>query len=681
VAAIQNYFLQAELALAAYANLVPGTPNTDELVKSSVGMSPTQAASFAERWRVIAQHTDVSTGLSATVFQATAGGAKFLAVRGTESQLGDLMADGLLALGIPSGLNPQFAALKTKVTAWLADGTLGGSFSAAGHSLGGYLAAALKEVFAAQVTDAYMFNAPGVGGVVGSVANLFSSAFGLTGTTTTNVWNLRGSEGASVITGLGSQLSEPIRIQIEAAGGLGFANHSIVRMTDALAVHAMLGELFPDLQLGQLGGIIDASGAVMSDSLEGALDAVRLLLLGGATQRTPTDDRDALHANLLAVRGNAAYQSLRGAAATLLYATPAEQIATAALADTAAGMAVRYALQALNPFAVTAAGYAIHNVAGALDLYNAATGTGALTSQYLSDRANLLERKLWFSTDDINPVNPAYAHNGTDPLFLRDDTYFEDAASGYRIAQGFHPDAPHANIHRTYFGDATGNTYAGGSVDDRLYGGAGKDKLTGNGGADYLEGNADADRLDGGAGVDILDGGTGNDQLMGGIGLDEYRIGRNAGLDIVTDFAGGDGDGLGSLVYAGQALGGVLTPDSGDPQRWHDARGLGYHFTGSYGSRGLLTISDPSADAGHAIQVRNWMNGELGLSLPPPLPIVKTSKSGDGEDNILAADSINQKVYGLAGNDRISSCVVQPITFGYRLDMLRRGGYIHRLAA
>jgi len=99
----------------------------------------------------------------------------------------------------------------------------------------------------------------------------------------------------------------------------------------------------------------------------------------------------------------------------------------------------------------------------------------------------------------------------------------------------------------------------------------------------------------------------------------------------------------------------VSTPDSGDPQRWHDARGLVYHFTGSFGSRGLLTISDPSADAGHAIQVRNWTNGELGLSLPPPLPIVKTSKSGDAEDNILAADSINQKVYGLAGNGRISS--------------------------
>ncbi|MCK6413895.1 MAG: hypothetical protein L6Q55_15945 [Azonexus sp.] len=528
---ISTYFDQGTFALAAYSNLWNGmNPAAYEaaLRQDGNGMSPTQAARFAQAWRVIDQFTDLQTGLSATVFQGIAGGPKFLAVRGTDPHLNDLFADGLLALGIPSKLNPQFTALRAQVEAWRANGTLGNSFSVAGHSLGGYLAAALKEAFPGQVTDAYMFNAPGVGGVVGSVANLFSSAFGLTGTASANVWNLRGSEGASVITGLGSQLSEPIRIQIEAATGLGFANHSIVRMTDALAIHALYAELFPGLNLGQIGGLVDASGARIADTLEGALDALRRLLLGGATPLTQADDRDALYANLQTLRGNAAYQNLKGAAATLLTGLPAGQIATLARADTADGIAVRYALQALNPFAVTAAGYAIHNTGGALDLYNDATGNGALSDQYLTDRANLLERKLWFSTQDIDPVNPAYAHNGTDPDFLKDDTYFEDAGSGYRIAQGFQPGAPHANIQRYYFGDAGGNSYAGGGAADRLYGGGGDDVLYGFDGANHLEGNAGKDIIAAGDGDDLVLGGDGDDALAGQGGNDFHCAGRDS---------------------------------------------------------------------------------------------------------------------------------------------------------
>ena len=44
---IQDYFIQSQLALAAYANLQPGTPNPAELVKDNVGMSANQADRFA----------------------------------------------------------------------------------------------------------------------------------------------------------------------------------------------------------------------------------------------------------------------------------------------------------------------------------------------------------------------------------------------------------------------------------------------------------------------------------------------------------------------------------------------------------------------------------------------------------------------------------------------------------
>ncbi|MGN2393271.1 hypothetical protein, partial [Pelomicrobium sp. G1] len=59
---IADYLKQAELALAAYAeNLYPGIPLDNFLTaleSGGKGMSPTQAARFASRWRVVDQYTD-----------------------------------------------------------------------------------------------------------------------------------------------------------------------------------------------------------------------------------------------------------------------------------------------------------------------------------------------------------------------------------------------------------------------------------------------------------------------------------------------------------------------------------------------------------------------------------------------------------------------------------------------
>lgn len=74
-------------------------------------MAVSQAANFSERWNVHAQFNDSASGASATVFQARDAlgnpvGQKYLAIRGTEASGSDVAADGILALGIPSGLNP-----------------------------------------------------------------------------------------------------------------------------------------------------------------------------------------------------------------------------------------------------------------------------------------------------------------------------------------------------------------------------------------------------------------------------------------------------------------------------------------------------------------------------------------------------------------------------------------------
>ena len=101
---------------------------------------------------------------------------------------------------------------------WLADpAMLGGqTFTVAGHSLGGYLAEALKETYSARVTAAYLFNAPGSGGLIGNLGDLVSGLFNQSKPGANNVWNIKGSEGASFITGLGGQPSGSVPIQIEA---------------------------------------------------------------------------------------------------------------------------------------------------------------------------------------------------------------------------------------------------------------------------------------------------------------------------------------------------------------------------------------------------------------------------------------------------------------------------------
>lgn len=310
---LSAYLFQSDLALASYASLAIGTPSIDELRRDAIGMSSAQAARFAEYWMVIDQYTDPSSGVSATIFQQRGSGGsptgpKYLAIRGTEPSATDLTAGGLLALGLPASLNPQFVALKAQIGQWRNDSTKLGndSFTVTGHSLGGYLAAAVKAQFGPQVADAYLYNAPGVAGPAG---NLFA-LFGLSGAPTANVWNITASEGASLISGLGAPVGTAVRVQIEAAPGVGFGNHSIVRLNDALAIHALYATLDPMLTSAQLNSLVDASGSPMNNTLEFALDALRKLLIGSTVALTASDNRDAFYTNLYALQGSPAYTNL-----------------------------------------------------------------------------------------------------------------------------------------------------------------------------------------------------------------------------------------------------------------------------------------------------------------------------------------------------------------------------------
>lgn len=68
---ITEYFKQAELALAAYADLSIPVAQYPAALRDA-GMSATQARDFASKWAVVTQYTDPITGVSATVFQEPA---------------------------------------------------------------------------------------------------------------------------------------------------------------------------------------------------------------------------------------------------------------------------------------------------------------------------------------------------------------------------------------------------------------------------------------------------------------------------------------------------------------------------------------------------------------------------------------------------------------------------------
>jgi Ca2+-binding RTX toxin-like protein len=91
-----------------------------------------------------------------------------------------------------------------------------------------------------------------------------------------------------------------------------------------------------------------------------------------------------------------------------------------------------------------------------------------------------------------------------------------------------------------FVGSNYGDTFiASGGLGADFQGGGGEDWLYGAKGADTLNGGSGDDHLSGGLGADFLAGGTGMDTLTGGSGIDTFWLGKNGGVDTITDFTSG----------------------------------------------------------------------------------------------------------------------------------------------
>jgi Ca2+-binding RTX toxin-like protein len=628
---ISELSVQAELSLAAYANLTKGVPSQAELRKA--GMSQTQAEHFAAEWSVVDQSTDSASGFSATVFEK--GGQRYLAIRGTEpSDVLDFIADA--DLGTSGAAAKQIVALYNYVQRltgtkgqavsqleWngqnyvlnnasgavgILDTPLSGTLTVAGHSLGGHLAIAFGRLFPQLTGQIDTYNAPGfMDGIAAGFFARIDSALGRSSSSfqeakTTNVYG----SGLNVIAGYADDHGMPQEIFLEEN------SHSIVKLSDSLALYATFSKLSPVLTQSAIKDILNTSSNTALNSLESALDALCTLLIDGGIatdtgKQTPPENRDVFYKNLYELQNNGNYTALKGSAGITFLS--GSGLADHAKTDFGSFLALDYLL----PFTLAGADSALISIRQSLyDAWHAdqsltpaqkAAGEGNYSGSWYNDRAQFLAGIVEARLNDTGSGNQLRVDTlNTDPI------YFEDKASGLSLQQQNTATSSTAGP-KYLFGGSSNDTLVGGAGADHLYGGAGSDTLSGGEGADYLEGGSDDD---------ILDGGAGNDMLVGGSGKDTYRITSGNETDTVLD-----ADGTGTIVLNGNTLTGG---EWAAANQWRDGYGNSYSLIDAGAGKQDLLIN---AGAGSTL-VKAYQSGQLGITLKGEVAPTPFAQSGNG---------------------------------------------------
>ena len=679
--AIEKYFEYAQLAQASYGLFTSHDAASVKAKLTDIDFTELQASVFSDPstgYTLLSHQPNTLSGFSASVFQS-ASGEYTLAIRGTEVDLAGLITDwgtaniadigfngiaikqaidlmnyyqqltavagqplvqyqytdGPILPGLP-GYSITAGSISYTTSTATETGVLAGKhFTVTGHSLGGHLALIMGRLAPGFVDAVYTYNAPGfdtnlVGGsdntewFFDQLAEQQALATGQPSTIgtafdTTKISNLVVT--ADLIADIGnvpgSQLEE-----FHEDSGIASA-HSIVGMTDSLALQSLLAKIDPSLTLDQLNTLLKAANSDPANTLERTLDALRTLfqqtyqygqldydavptLLGD----TPAG-RDDYYTNLQSLTAWWDASPFTALTVKPLAELTGSQIAAAAMADTAEGQAYRYAIYKLNPFAITGSSalYEGVNAHGELDLYDPATGTGSLTDQYLKDRAAMLGWQLQFAFNDTQPTGDTYVKLQSGTPF-----YFEDFTSNaittkMRIGGGDTTNAvmsrPLSDFNLIVFGSENNDLLTGQGKADRLYGNAGTDTLTGNGGNDYLE---------------------------GGAGFDTYLINPGDGYDTLLD-----SDGSGIVNIDGIAAQGSATAAL-DPADWQHSEGssawIDQHNNIVYSQSivsGEIWLTLKQGDA--SVVIKGWSDGELGIVLgegtAPAVPVTALNLSGD----------------------------------------------------
>ena len=305
-------------------------------------------------------------------------------------------------------------------------------------------------------------------------------------------------------------------------------------------------------------------------------------------------------------------------------------------------IAWRYALRELNSFVIEDLDYTRHDNDGSLDLYDPATGAGAMTEDYLEDRAAMLAWKLLYESegaaddddDDTAHTLPKPYDEEWDTRAVQGNWDFVDLSirlpGGAPLTLAIDGTGLSLSDHQVVFGSGNGEAIEGGGETDALYGMGGNDRLVGKGDDDHLEGGAGADTLEGGEGADTLlggagddrlEGGAGGDQLDGGAGADTYIVAAGSSTDTVLSSDVADRLQFDGRVLTGQ---GTLRSRSASLTVWVDDSVAASPITYVHDTlRGELAISG----SGSTVLVRDFASGDLGIAVPgepAPRPVPAT---------------------------------------------------------
>ncbi|HYD57876.1 MAG TPA: VCBS domain-containing protein [Burkholderiales bacterium] len=551
------------------------------------------------------------------------------------------------------------------------------SIQLSGHSLGGHLAMAFTRLFPAVASSALAINGLGFRPSNSNVPNIFrllGGASDFDSAAILNLYGLAGFEFAAQDSGVLTQVGgyEGIYIETGLASALG---HSAVQMTDSLVVYELLMRLDSSLAsatpkevIQKLTPVLESATHVPGNAFERVVDALADLfrLQPIPLPRLALGNREALHKRAAQIR--TAIDSVVAANPRIDVLPGKDPLTLQAFG--VVDIAYRYALRELNTFAVLAPDlYLLHGSRGDLSLYDPVSGAGAITSQWLDDRASLAHA---YFIRNSQPQKDVALLQGVGSIATEYRLYKEGQEDVFIAQPATHP-LPFkrsgrrsvAQLHMVAFADDAGRAIVGSdnALGDHLYGGAGVDPLSGGAGEDRLEGGLGDDPLKGGDHADFLLGGSGDDALDGGSGADTYVWRRGDGFDTITDVREAGGVKLGDIEFLGKSLAGSKTQKFADnPYLFEDSDGVLYAFTGGAGVDGNLTIVKGGEQGG--VTILGYRSGDFGILLPTPVVAQKTDQFGTadsdngsstepGHARSLASEAPNQKVHGLGGNDHI----------------------------
>jgi hypothetical protein len=297
---INNAYINALLADAAYVdNLRDGLAGSELAAELKPSMTEPQAQFIAANFEVLSNATTggspLTSGFDATVWKGKAGteyaGQTYVSMRGTLGAA-DLLTDIDLAANgaaraqyvdmINWWLKASTPAGQQAKQVMLANGGAGLYFAAAptvtatgelsglthvevnGHSLGGHLATAFSRLFGNQITADHIttFNSAGFrassDGVLREIEALLGTGTGVYPSASQQS-NIFGANGLNVTTNalFFSQIGTRVSLFNEEGTGIS-TNHSMYKLTDALALGNALEKLDGTFTIAKLNSILAA---------------------------------------------------------------------------------------------------------------------------------------------------------------------------------------------------------------------------------------------------------------------------------------------------------------------------------------------------------------------------------------------------------------------------------------